>query len=64
MEKADLDKIPEWMNIEDISDIFQEEKIIELKLLSVKYTNKQYERYAEFKQISVNSKIRLVFHQQ
>ena len=39
MEEANSDEIPEWMNIENISDIhiIKEEGMIELRLLSVKY---------------------------
>ena len=39
MEEANSDEIPQWMNIENISDIhiIQEEEMMELGLLSVKY---------------------------
>ena len=46
MEEADSDKIPQWMNIENISDIhiIQEEEMMELGILSVKYEEEQLKR--------------------
>ena len=46
MEDANSDEIPEWMNIENISDIhiIQEEEMMELGLLSVKYEEEQLKR--------------------
>ena len=43
MEDANSDEIPEWMNVENISDIhiIQEEEMMELGLLSVKYEEEQ-----------------------
>ena len=64
MEKADLDKIL-ILNVKNISDIhtIQEEEMMELRLLSVKYNKGQLKRCG-IKQISTNSKLRLVFHNQ
>ena len=46
MEDANSDEIPEWMNVENISDIhiIQEEEMMELGLLSVKYEEEQLKR--------------------
>ena len=46
MEEADSGKFLEWMNIENISDIYiiQEEEMMELGLLSVKYEEEQLKR--------------------
>ena len=46
MEEANSDEIPQWMNIENISDIhiIQEEEMMELGLLSVKYEEEQLKR--------------------
>ena len=46
MEETNLDKIPEWMNIENISDIhiIQGEEMMELGLLSIKYDEDQLKR--------------------
>ena len=46
MEEADSDEFPEWMNIENSSDIYiiQEEEMMKLRLLSVKYDKDQLKR--------------------
>ena len=46
MEDANSDEIPEWMNIDNISDthIIQEEEMMDLGLLSVKYEEEQLKR--------------------
>ena len=64
MEEADLDKIL-ILNVENISDIhtIQEEERMELGLLSVKYNKGQLKR-GGIEQISTNSKLCLVFHNQ
>ena len=46
MGEANSDKVPQWMNIGNISDIhiIQEEEMMELGLLSVKYEEEQLKR--------------------
>ena len=46
MEEGNPDEIPQWMNIENISDIhiIQEEEMMELGLLLVKHEEEQLKR--------------------